>query len=453
MSKKAKGKIEKLVSLCVLSMMFFMMFSPVPSFMFIAPAEAAFSSVTITDVTPTELYPGDTKEVTVTVENNGGRDAKDIRLAFQGTEIVSLVGPTVAQINTLNSWCSKEVKITVHVKDNAPAGTYCIPITCDWYEPTTKTVIVGYITRTDPTTGITETIPQTKTEYDAPEPRTAQLGISFNLKGDIIINVANVITDPKEIRPGDNYVTVSVAIDNSGEAGAKDVKAELIGTDGFKPSASETDTAYIGRLDIGVSKQAVFHIDIEKNIESKTYVLPMKITYRDSDIKEYVIQRELKLLVEPKPDFMISSFFTKPENITAGDHVTFYIEIENTGSGNAKSVDIRAIRKADQPFDFVERSNYIGDLDVGGEGTGILTFDVDGMAEPKAYLLNVRIRCTGDPDIGDDNVYTFDKTIKINVQPGIPHRIQYIRYGMGILALLVVIVSVYLFMGRKKERT
>ncbi|MBA7553608.1 hypothetical protein ES705_46202 [subsurface metagenome] len=89
MNKNIKGR--KLVSLCVLSMLLFMLFSLVPSFTPVA--DAAFSSVTIAEVTPMELHPGDTKEVTVTVENNGGKDARDIKLAFQGTKNVSLVGP------------------------------------------------------------------------------------------------------------------------------------------------------------------------------------------------------------------------------------------------------------------------------------------------------------------------------------------------------------------------
>ncbi len=48
-----------------------------------SPLNASFSSITITNVKPTELHPGDTKEVIVTVKNNGGMDARDIRLAFQ----------------------------------------------------------------------------------------------------------------------------------------------------------------------------------------------------------------------------------------------------------------------------------------------------------------------------------------------------------------------------------
>ncbi|MHC1624098.1 MAG: COG1361 family protein, partial [Candidatus Methanospirareceae archaeon] len=244
MSKKAKGKIEKLVSLCVLSIVFFMLFSPVPSF--IPPAEAAFSSVTITDVTPTELHPGDTKEVIVTVKNNGGRDARDIRLAFQGTETVSLVGPTVVHINTLNSWCSKEVEIMVHVKEEAPNGVYPVPVTCSWR---------GYYF--DPAKG-----------YVSTDTIEAELGISFNVVGKGVINIGDVTTDPADIRPGDEDVEIRAFIENSGEAAAKDIEAILI-CDGnnasFKPSWSGTDRSYIGRLNSGEKSEAIFHIDVADN--------------------------------------------------------------------------------------------------------------------------------------------------------------------------------------------
>ena len=76
-----KGKRRKLFPLCALGMLVLMMLLP----LYVVPADAAFSSIIITDVTPTELSPGDTKEVSVTVKNNGDRTAKDIRLSFQGT--------------------------------------------------------------------------------------------------------------------------------------------------------------------------------------------------------------------------------------------------------------------------------------------------------------------------------------------------------------------------------
>jgi len=399
MIKNVKAKTGKLAPLCVLSLVFFMMASLALTFMFIAPAEAAFSSVTITDVTPTELHPGDTCKVTVTVKNNGGMDARDIRLAFQGTETVSLIGPTVVHINTLNSWCSKEVEITVHVKEEAPNGVYSIPVACSWR---------GYYF--DPKEG-----------YVATDTITAQLGISFNIKGRVVMNIGDITTDPADIRPGDENVELRVFIENSGEAAAKDVEAVLI-CDGnnenasFKPSWSGTDRSYIGRLNSGGKAEAIFHIDVAENVESNTYSIPLRIRYKDTNGEEYEVMRSVEILVEPKPEFEIVSYYTEPAKISAGDKgVKLHVKVRNVGSEKAESVSVRITGEADVPFDYDVKSDYLGNLKIGEDSVGILKFDVDKDALPKTYPQGIEIRCTGDRDLGDDNVYVFDKQIQLEV--------------------------------------
>jgi hypothetical protein len=297
-----------LKSLCVLGMLFFMMVSVVP--FFIPQADAAFASVTITDARPTELHPGDTKEVTVTVMNNGGRDAKDIRLAFQGTDNLSVIGPTVAQINTLISWQSKDVVITVHVKEEAQNGIYSIPVACSWRD--------FYL---DPAKGYVTT---NKTKE--------QLGISFNVIGTGVLNIGDITTDPADIKPGDDNVKLTVDIENSGEAAAKDVEAKLLCNAEFKPSWSGTDRSYIGRLNSGDSKEATFYVDVSDNIESNTYTIPMRISYKDTRGGEYEAMQKINILVEPKPEFEIVSYYTEPANISAGDNgVKLHVKIRNTG--------------------------------------------------------------------------------------------------------------------------
>ncbi|MCW3131016.1 MAG: COG1361 S-layer family protein [Methanophagales archaeon] len=392
MSKKDKGKRRKLVSLCVLSMVFFMMFSPVPSF--IPSAEAAFSSVSITDVKPTDLHPGDTRDVVLTVKNNGGRDARDIRLALEGTEIVSPVGPKVVQMNTLNSWCEKEVEIRVHVKEEAPNGVYSIPIICSWneyyFDP-----IKGYIT----------------------EPKgPIELGIYFNVIGKSVINIGDVTTDPMDIRPGDENVEIRAFIENSGEAAARDIEAILICNASFKPSWSGTDRSYIGRLNSGEKGEAIFHIDIADNVESNTYSIPLQIRYKDTKGGEYEVMREISILVEPKPEFEIVSYYTEPAKISAGDKgVKLHVKVQNVGSEEAESVSVRITGEADVPFDYDVKTDYLGNLKRGEKGVGMLQFDVDRDALPKTYPQGIEIRCTGDRDLGDDNVYVFDKQIRLEV--------------------------------------
>ena len=226
MSKNSK--VRKFVSLCVLGMVLFMGFSLVLSLT--PPVDAAFSSIAITNVNPTEFSPGDTSKVVLTVKNNGGRDASDIRLSFQGTEIISPVGPKVVNINTLNSWCSKEVEITMHVKEEAPNGIYPIPVSCLWTEY-----------HFDPKKG----------DVDVTT-RSAELGVYFSVIGEGMLNIGDVSTDPTDVKPGDMNVKITAVIENSGEAAVKDVEVKLICNKAeFKPSWSGTDRSYIGRLNSG----------------------------------------------------------------------------------------------------------------------------------------------------------------------------------------------------------
>ena len=423
MSKNGKGR--KLVSLCAVGIALFMMFSLVS---FTPLADAAFSSVTITDVTPTELHPGDTREVIVTVKNNGGRDARDIRLSFKGTEVVSLVGPTVAHINTLNSWCSKEVEITVHVKEEAPNGVYPVPVTCKWR---------GYYF--DPAKG-----------YVATDTINVSLGISFNVIGKGVINIGDISTDPTDIRPGNEDVEIRAFIENSGEAAAKDIEAKLICDDKFKPSWSGTDRSYIGRLNSGEKGEAIFHIDVADNVESNTYSIPLQIRYKDTKGGEYEVMREINILVEPKPEFEIVSYHTEPANISAGDNgVKLHVRIRNTGSEKAESVSVRSTGEAEVPFDFDVKSDYVGNLKPDEEWTAVLKFDVDTDALPKAYQQGIEIRCTGDRDLGDYNVYLFDEMIPISVSSNSSGAFSVPGFEV-LFALIALFVVFVLFLRRKR---
>ena len=410
----------------------------ISAFSVVMPVSGALSSVVITDVEPTEFHPGETKEVILTVKNNGGRDAKDVMLIFGDSEFISLVGPTVAQINTLNSWCSKEVKITVHAKEGTPNGVYSIPIECLWdehyFDPQE-----GHVSRPNRFIYLPGYTPY------AIEP--VKLGISFTVKGDVIINVGHVDTDPTEIRPGDTDVKITANIENSGEAAAKNVEVNLLcfETEEFTPSRSGTDRAYIGRLNAGNSKSVTFHVDVAENIESKKYSIPLGIRYLYED-DEYKAVWGVPILVKPKPEFEIVSSYTKPTNISPGDHVILHVRVQNVGSEEAESVSVRVTGEADVPFDFDVKSDHVGNLNVNATGDAILEFDVDEDAAERIYPLGLEIRCVGDRDLGDDKVYTFDKQIQVEVtssSSSIP--------GFEGLFSVLVLLLVFLFIELRKR--
>ena len=395
----------------------------ISAFSVVMPVSGALSSVVITDVEPTEFHPGETKDVVLTVKNNGARDARDVRLIFEGTESLSVVGPTVFQINTLNSWSSKEVKITVHAKEGTPNGVYPITVACFWDE--------SYF---DPDKG------------HVAEPKPGRpLDISFTVKGDVIINVGHVDTDPTEIRPGDTDVKITAEIENSGEAAAKNVEVNLLcfETKEFTPSRSGTDRAYIGRLNADDPKPATFYIDVAENIESKKYSIPLGIRYLYED-DEYKAVWGVPILVKPKPEFEIVSSYTKPTNISPGDYVILHVRVQNVGSEEAESVSLRVTGEEDVPFDFAVKSDYVGNLKVNATGDAILQFDVDKDAAKKIYPLGLEIRCVGDRDLGDDKVYTFDKQIQVEVtssSSSIP----------GFEGLFILIALILTFIMRRKR--
>lgn len=418
-------------SLCVLGVVLFVIAALVPSFT--APsadaaAPSSFSSIAITSMKPTVLHPAETREITLTVKNNGGMDTRGINLAFTGTETVSIVGPTVVNINILNAWESKEVKIVVHVKEGAANGVYPLSIACSW-----RGVCL------DPEKGYVTT---NKTEV--------QLGISFNVIGTAVINAGDITTDPADIRPGNLNVKVSAAIENSGEADTKDMVVKLICNSSFKPSWSGTERSYIGMLNIGDSKNAIFHIDIADNIKSNTYSIPLQISYKDMGGREYEVMRSVDILVKPKPEFEIVSYHTEPAKISAGDTgVKLHVRIRNVGSEKADSVSVRSTGEAAVPFEFDVKSDYVGNLKPDEEWTAVLKFDVDMDALPKTYQQGIEIRCTGDRDLGDYNVYLFDKMIPVSVSSSSSGTFSV--PGFGVLFALIALFVFFVLLRRKRK--
>ncbi|MBW9223664.1 hypothetical protein KKP90_03670, partial [Methanothermococcus sp. SCGC AD-155-E23] len=110
------------------------------------------------------------------------------------------------------------------------------------------------------------------------------------------------------------------------------------------------------------------------------------------------------------------------------------------GNEKAGSVRISAIRNSAQPFDYPRKSDTIGTLNPGENGTGAIVLSVDRDAVPKEYLVTLEIRAIGDREKGDDNVYVTQKSIKVKVEregDGIPLIV------LGVIGLLIVVGIIY----------
>jgi hypothetical protein len=141
------------------------------------------------------------------------------------------------------------------------------------------------------------------------------------------------------------------------------------------------------------------------DVDDGAYGLDFLITY-DVDGKKHNKTHSIQLVIKEKPDFTVSA----PESISRpGLTESLNLEVENTGT-ECDSVTLWVLKKSDHPFDFEDKSQYIGDLKKGEIGQAVINFEVDSNAIPKEYRIPLEVRC-----VKDDKVHIIAETAKIRV--------------------------------------
>jgi len=215
------------------------------------------------------------------------------------------------------------------------------------------------------------------------------------------LRVGSLESSPARLIADSEDNKLSIGIDNIGDAEAKSVLARLTLPDGLSASRSYSDTANLGSIAKDSSKTAVFYIDVNKSARAGDHAAVLELEYK-SGTTNTVIKKTFEIAVPVKPSavFEIVSVSTAPAAIGQGAvDVELRIRVRNSGGREAKSVSVKAFKAADQPFDFTEKSDYIGTLKEGAEGDAILKFSVSKDAALKTYLLNIEVRSVEESDV------------------------------------------------------
>ena len=228
----------------------------------------------------------------------------------------------------------------------------------------------------------------------------------------IVLGIANIVTEPSAVRPGDDFVEVTTYIENSGSKSAKSIEAKLSIPDGLEHSYSDNNRKWIGSLSSNESKQLSFFINIDENADSEQYALDLDLNYEDLDNNNYTKKLSFPLLVKERPNIEVVD--VKGDG-KAGSKITLEVTLKNIGTEDAEAVDARVIKQSSQPFSFDLRSNYLGELKVGETGKAVFTINIDKEAEQKEHSLKLLIRAKGDSDKGNNDIYTFNRRAIVNV--------------------------------------
>lgn len=264
--------------------------------------------------------------------------------------------------------------------------------------------------------------------------------------------LGTLVTSPIKLLADTDENQLKVTLENIGDEDAENVRMDLELSKNFSATYGYSTRANLGTIDAGSSKIGTFYVDLDETITQGEYEGTISIHYKEAndDDNEYkIVKLPLSIPVNGKPMFSIKDVKTIPEKIREGNDVKLLITVKNTGTKEAESVSIRAFKESSQPFEFEEKSDFIGKLKPGETGEAVIKFKVEEEANVKTYLLDLEVR-----SIYNNEVLTENEIIPIKVQNGEEKSFFPDFSLVGLLIILIIVIGglgVYHFMKKKNK--
>ncbi len=390
----------------------------------VAPANAAADAkIVITKVTPTDLAPGDIKEVTLTVKNQGGQEARHITLNFESAEGISLIGSSTVHIASISEWGSKDVPITIKAEDEITEGAYAIPI---------QVTFDQYYFNVSGGQHETEGRPQT------------EIRLVFNVEGTTTLEVVDVETVPAELREDSENNNVTVLIENSGTAKARSVTVKIAPASPFMEAYSGSTSDFTEEIPARKSYHFVFALDIEDGAEEGSYNIPLTIDYIDEDDQKYSLEKSITLKIASQADFRVGEATTNPAAITPGTEFRINVPLKNIGNKDAES--IKAILKTKSYFTGT-KTDYLGDIEPGLEKIATFELEADRDTIADNYETDIRIYW----EDGDERLDTIE-SFRLVVVSKEGSNTGIMAIAASAFLLIVVIIGVFIYFKSEKRK-
>jgi hypothetical protein len=202
---------------------------------------------------PGRIYPDIEFTLTLTVENHGFEEAKNVKLNLKLPE--GFMGETEKLLGNLGENEAKQVSFALKSCDKA--GTFPFLVSAI-YDNGKKNISKGF-------------------------------NIFVSDRGEISLDIAGVFTSPQSLRSGDRF-RLSLQLENSGKQDAKAVSIHLILPEGLSGKKSY----FIGSLESGDSATASFDLLALKSGEMKIRAV---VSYMDQKFSKYEEEKEFSLYV------------------------------------------------------------------------------------------------------------------------------------------------------------
>jgi hypothetical protein len=294
-------------------------------------------SVSLLRYDPTPAEPGSVIDVYVSVTNEGGSSASQVRLEMIDNNPFSVDNPGDA-VKTLPGLPGQESWIghfKVRTSNDATDGTNYVKVR---------------LTMDDSTAAKDFLFPIIIKSHNP------------------VLSVKSISIDPAVVRPG-SEATITILLTNLADSRMKDISVELstqrtLGATTtllpFAPIEGTLETR-IAALDPHQDATATFRIITQPGADSDIYRIPLTITFSDESGNNYERQDEVGLVVNAEPDLEV---YLETVGIYANQKQgDITIKFVNKGLAKLKLVTAEIGESPDYEFITQSRQTYIGTID------------------------------------------------------------------------------------------
>jgi len=386
---------------------------------------AVMGQFAISDVSPAQGNPGDTKVITITIENiDSERSAHDISTLINpdNVDYVQIEGGMAKYgSDQVLPGESFRIQYTISIKEDAPKGIYYIPITLIW--STSGSGRNRVKNQQDLTFGINV--------IDNPEMMR--------------IGITNITTVPTLIYPGDAF-TINVAMKNTGKNNISQIRAILTTEKAFQSVGSSSEQ-YIPLLEPGYEGVASYNLQVDKQATSHLYNFKMSLQYVDNFNRLQNQQVSFGINVEELSGVYIQDVRVDPTSLYPGTEGLLQVQIANAGTNNVENVRL-PISGGEKLL--TQSQNFIGILGPGASTAETSSYGllINKGTEPGNYGLNIQINyddLTG-RHFSKPNLYIVKVNQPTSLIPIPSSLIQQVGYA---LVFLVIFYGIFLSVGSR----
>ncbi|NYT08157.1 MAG: S-layer protein, partial [Methanomicrobiales archaeon] len=228
---------------------------------------------------------------------------------------------------------------------------------------------------------------------------------------------------PDMVRPGET-AEGSLIVFNGGQVRADNIMI-LLETGGLPVAPAGPSVFLIEYLEPGASARVNVSLAIDQGAGSVLTEVPVQVSYRLLDGSLATQSEAIGLDIRGEAELGIAALETNPIRVEQGTPFDLTIRIENTGTGDAKSVSATV----DLPFTGMKEA-FIGKIKPGNDAPAVFSLDARG---PGTYTYQAAITFTD-----DWGTRTFTRELDLVV---------YRNYGIWIALIALVILAVGGYFG------